>query len=250
MKKIILAAIFFLAPFSAFASTTQNFAGATAWYGGETWGTYTGSNASFAATGSFFAGDPVGTVLTLSCANSAPIFASDQWYYMASNQGGGGLNATQVSSSKISFLVTPYINDPGLGVIYNNTTPGDVCSGTGIVISDVQAIVAPPVVPSMAIDFWHLSTKTGTSTGTTTMLASVAAGVQTTGTNIWPILAVVGVPLAFAIAIMLVDFLNSNVEGAGTKKKTQTGYYKGGKRMQDQKLGEMEHDIETKGMWP
>jgi len=52
--------------------------------------------------------------------------------------------------------------------------------------------------------------------GTTTpseLLASVASGVQTTGADIWPILVLVGVPLAFVIYRYVVGAAKHTVGG-------------------------------------
>ena len=50
--------------------------------------------------------------------------------------------------------------------------------------------------------------------GTTTpadLLASVASGVQTTGASLWPLIALVGIPLAFVIGSMVVSFIRHSV---------------------------------------
>lgn len=50
--------------------------------------------------------------------------------------------------------------------------------------------------------------------GTTTpsdLLASVATGVQTTGASLWPLIALVGIPLAFVIGSMVVSFIRHSV---------------------------------------
>ena len=78
----------------------------------------------------------------------------------------------------------------------------------------------------------------------TEMVAGVAGAVSTTGTDLWPLLALLGIGIAFYIGKEMIDFIKKST------KPIATGYYQGGKRMEDQKLGEMEHDIDTKGMWP
>jgi len=50
--------------------------------------------------------------------------------------------------------------------------------------------------------------------GTTTtgdLLASVTTGVQDTGASIWPLLVLVGIPLAFVIGGMVISFIKKNV---------------------------------------
>jgi len=87
------------------------------------------------------------------------------------------------------------------------------------------------------------------STTPSSLVASVASGVQITGADIWPILAIVGVPIAFVIYRYVVGATKESV-GA----PVESGYYHGGKdgmtRDVDQKLGEMEYDVQEYGMWP
>ena len=52
--------------------------------------------------------------------------------------------------------------------------------------------------------------------GTTTpaeLLASVASGVQTTGTSLWPLIVLVGIPLAFVVGGMVISFIRRAVGG-------------------------------------
>jgi hypothetical protein len=54
--------------------------------------------------------------------------------------------------------------------------------------------------------------------GTTTpasLLASVTTGVQSTGNQIWPLLVIVGVPLAFVIAGYIISLIR---KGVGSRK--------------------------------
>ena len=88
------------------------------------------------------------------------------------------------------------------------------------------------------------------STTPTSIVASVASGVGSTGSSIWPLLVLAGIPIVFVVYRYVVGAVKHTVGG-----DTRTGYYQskdGGKMtyMEDQKLGEMEHSIETKGMWP
>jgi len=88
------------------------------------------------------------------------------------------------------------------------------------------------------------------STTPSSILASVASGVGSTGNDIWPLLILAGVPLAFVIYRYVVGAVKHTMGS-----DTRTGYYQskdGGKLeyMEDQKLGEMEHAVQTKGMWP
>jgi len=55
--------------------------------------------------------------------------------------------------------------------------------------------------------------------GTTTpadLVASVTSGVQSTGGNIWPLVAFVGIPLAFAIAGYVISLIR---HASGSKKR-------------------------------
>lgn len=87
------------------------------------------------------------------------------------------------------------------------------------------------------------------STTPTSLIASVASGVGSTGHDIWPLLILAGVPLAFVIYKLVVGAVKHTVAPT-------TGYYHGtgeGKpleRYADQKLGEMEYDVQEYGHWP
>ena len=49
------------------------------------------------------------------------------------------------------------------------------------------------------------------TTSPTTILASVTTGVQTTGTSLWPLIVLVGIPLAFVIGGMVISFIRHSV---------------------------------------
>ena len=49
------------------------------------------------------------------------------------------------------------------------------------------------------------------STTPATLLASVTSGVQTTGASVWPLIVLVGIPLAFVIGGLVVSFIRHSV---------------------------------------
>lgn len=49
------------------------------------------------------------------------------------------------------------------------------------------------------------------STTPSDLLASVTTGVQTTGTSLWPLIVLVGIPLAFVIGGMVISFIRHSV---------------------------------------
>jgi len=49
------------------------------------------------------------------------------------------------------------------------------------------------------------------STTPSTVLGSVTTGVQSTGSDLWPLVILIGVPLAFWIGIEVVDFIRKAV---------------------------------------
>lgn len=51
------------------------------------------------------------------------------------------------------------------------------------------------------------------STTPSALLASVASGVQTTGTDIWPLFILIGVPLAFVVYRLVVGAVKHTVGG-------------------------------------
>jgi hypothetical protein len=51
------------------------------------------------------------------------------------------------------------------------------------------------------------------STTPADLLASVTTGVQTTGTDIWPLIVLVGIPLAFVVGTFIVSFIRRSVGG-------------------------------------
>jgi len=51
------------------------------------------------------------------------------------------------------------------------------------------------------------------STTPASLLASVASGVQTTGTDIWPLFILIGVPLAFVVYRFIVGAVKHTVGG-------------------------------------
>lgn len=53
--------------------------------------------------------------------------------------------------------------------------------------------------------------------GTTSMLAAVTSGAVATGANVWPLFAIVGVPVAFFLAFLLIQFVITSV-GARKRK--------------------------------
>lgn len=85
----------------------------------------------------------------------------------------------------------------------------------------------------------------GTTTGGD-LLSYLATGVQATGVQVYPLMAMAGVPVAFVIAYYVVRFIRGAVGG--------TGYYHGvpggGKmeRYDDQELGRELYNIQEKGM--
>lgn len=58
-----------------------------------------------------------------------------------------------------------------------------------------------------------------TASFTTPMLASVISGVQDTGTNIWPLFVVAGIPLAFIIGLQLIVFTRRAIMFRNDNKK-------------------------------
>lgn len=90
------------------------------------------------------------------------------------------------------------------------------------------------------------------STTPANLLATVTAGVQSTGSQIWPFIVLAGIPIAFAIGGFVVTFVKSSV--GGVKMSTgPLGYYKGqpggGEAIwdADQKGGKEKYDIQHKG---
>lgn len=43
------------------------------------------------------------------------------------------------------------------------------------------------------------------------LLASVTSGVQTTGASLWPLIVLVGIPLAFVVGAMVISFIRHSV---------------------------------------
>ena len=80
--------------------------------------------------------------------------------------------------------------------------------------------------------------------GTTTpqdLLAVVASGVQTTGGSLWPLIVLVGIPLAFVIGGMVVSFIRHSV-GKTNNLATDEATI-----AHDSWLARVRHDLDTTG---
>lgn len=58
--------------------------------------------------------------------------------------------------------------------------------------------------------------------GSTSVAAVVSSGVSQTGANVWPLFIVLGVPVAFGIAIYMQNFIMRSFSGETVKKKKDT----------------------------
>lgn len=90
------------------------------------------------------------------------------------------------------------------------------------------------------------------STTPSALIAAAASGIATTGASIWPLFVLIGVPIAFVVYGYVVGAAKHTVGGEdkGLGYFHGTGEGKPLERYEDQKLGEMEYDVQTFGMWP
>lgn len=81
------------------------------------------------------------------------------------------------------------------------------CSGSCYYYSDYSPFLTSPIHNFTISNNFNQTWGAAGMFGTTSMLATVARGVQDTGAPIWPLFAFLGVPLAFIIAVYLRDFI-------------------------------------------
>lgn len=84
----------------------------------------------------------------------------------------------------------------------------------------------------------------GTTTGGD-LLSYLTTGVQATGVQVYPLMALAGVPVAFVIAYYVVRFIRGSVGGTGYFKSTNGGKLE---RYDDQELGRAVYEVQEKGM--
>lgn len=89
----------------------------------------------------------------------------------------------------------------------------------------------------------------GTTTPST-LLASLTSGVQSTGADFWPLAALIGVPLAFIVGGMVIDFIRGAVAPRLGDPDGPAGYYEGNPPVyaEDQEAARIRYNIEEHGM--
>lgn len=123
----------------------------------------------------------------------------------------------------------------------NSNTYTDAINADGYLGQDYEVILQdnappPPPPPGGYTGLWE-----NPSEGTSVLLAGVAGSVQATGANIWLLLSVMGIPIAFIIGEQLIKFIKRTV-GKGSDNSERIGGfytrglpYKGYKRFRSQK---------------
>jgi len=90
---------------------------------------------------------------------------------------------------------------------------------SGATIFSMAVYTPPPPPPPPQTSIWGGSNGFWCSTTPSMIIDDMSASVADTGTNIWPLFAVVGIPIAFMIALYLVYMINNQL--APTNKGEQ-----------------------------
>lgn len=86
---------------------------------------------------------------------------------------------------------------------------------TTFTVDDTFFVISAPISNST----WGTDNGFWGSTTPSTIISDMTASVQDTGTNLWPLFAMVGIPVAFFIALMLVSLINNQLTPPKNKKK-------------------------------